>query len=210
MKITVFTFLATTLLFQTQILAQYDKNALAVLDAMSSKYQSVEAFKASFAQNLKNDNAGIDETIAGQISVKGSKFVLDVAGLRVYNNGTDVYTYNPEIKEVTISEFDPEESEISLGNIYELYKEGFKYALISTESNGDRVVDLDPESRDKTYFKIRMTISAKNELKSFKIFERSGNQYLYTIQSFKSASLTNNFFTFDPAKYPNVEVIDFR
>ncbi len=190
--------------------AQYDKDALSVLDAMSANYKSIEAFKASFSQQLTNESAGIDETITGQIAVKGDKYVLDVAGQRIFNNGADVYTYNPEISEVTISTYDPEESEITLSNVYDLYKNGFKYVLTSTESNGDRVIDLDPESRDKSYFKIRMVINTKNELDSFTVFERSGNKYLYLIENFNAAELPDDHFTFDTSKYPNVEVIDFR
>lgn len=190
--------------------AQYDQEALAVLDAMSAKYKKVEAFKAAFSQRLTNENAGIDETISGQIIVKGDMYVLDVAGQRIFNNGTDIYTYNPEISEVTISTYDPEESEITLSNVYDLYKKGFKYILASTESNGDRIIELDPEKRDKSYFKIRMVINAKDELQSFTVFEKTGNRYLYTITSFQPVSLPDSHFTFDTSKYPNVEVIDFR
>ena len=207
-KLAVYTLLFMSLI--TTIKAQYDPAALSVLDAMSAQYKSTESFKASFAQTLTNESAGIDETLSGQIAVKGDKYVLDVAGQRIFNNGTDVYNYNPEISEVTISTFDPEESEITLSNVYDLYKNGFKYALTSTESNGDRIIDLDPESRDKSYFKIRMVINAKDELSSFTVYERSGNQYLYTIEAFQPASLPDSHFTFDTSKYPNVEVLDFR
>ena len=122
----------------------------------------------------------------------------------------DVYTYNAEVNEVTISTYDPEESEITLSNVYDLYKNGFKYALTETASNGDRLIELDPESREKSYFKIRMTINAKDELKSFTVFERTGNKYVYSISSFAAANLSDNYFKFDTSKYPNVEVIDFR
>jgi len=206
-KLIVYTFLFAWIMAAS---AQYDQAALSVLDAMSARYKSTEAFKASFAQKLTNESAGIDELLSGQIAVKGDKYVLDVAGQRIFNNGTDVYTYNPEISEVTISTFDPEESEITLSNVYDLYKDGFKYVLTSTESNGDRIIDLDPESRDKSYFKIRMVINSKDELSSFTVFERSGNQYLYTIENFQTATLPDSHFTFDTSKYPNVEVIDFR
>lgn len=202
--------IAFTLLTFVSIHAQYDPAALAVLDAMSANYKKVEAFKAGFSQKLTNESAGLDETISGQIAVKGDKYVLDVAGQRIFNNGTDIYNYNPEIKEVTISTYDPEESEITLSNVYELYKNGFKYILASKEANGDRIIELDPESRDKSYFKIRMTINAKDELKSFTVFERTGNKYVYSINSFESVSLPDNYFTFDTSKYPNVEIIDFR
>ncbi|MEP5106046.1 MAG: outer membrane lipoprotein carrier protein LolA, partial [Ekhidna sp.] len=127
-----------------------------------------------------------------------------------FNNGIDIYTFNQELNEVTISPYDAEESEITLSNVYDLYKKGFKYVLAETSSNGDRMIELDPESRDKTYFKIRMTINAKDELKSFTVFERTGNKYIYSINSFTPAPFNDNYFTFDTSKYPNVEVIDFR
>lgn len=200
--------LTIVVLFQAQ--AQYDAKALSVLDAMSAKYKKYDSFKASFSQQLTNETAGIDETISGLISVKGDKYLLDVAGQRIFNNGTDIYTYNPEISEVTISSYDPEESEITLNNVYDLYKNGFKYVLTSTEGNGNRVIDLEPVSKDQSYFKIRMVISPKDELKSFTVFEKTGNRYLYTIKSFEPATLPNSYFTFDTSKYPNVEVIDFR
>lgn len=190
--------------------AQYDPQALIVLDAMSAKYKKVEAFKAGFSQKLTNESAGLNETISGQIAVKGDMYVLDVAGQRIFNNGVDVYNYNPEISEVTISSYDPEESEITLGNVYELYKDGFKYLLASKEANGDRIIELDPESRDKSYFKIKMIIDSKDELKSFTVFERTGNKYVYSINSFEEVNLQDNYFSFDTSKYPNVEVIDFR
>ncbi len=193
-----------------QINAQYDPEALAVLDAMSAKYKKIEAFTAEFSQKLTNESAQLDETISGKILVKGEKFVLEVAGQKIYNNGTDVFTYNEELREVTISTNEPDEAEISINNVYDLYKKGFKYGLMSTMANGDRIIELDPESRDKSYFKIRMVINAKDELKAFTVFERTGNKYLYSINSFQPTSLTDSFFTFDPSKYPNVEVIDFR
>ncbi len=203
-------FIVTLLTVSTTILAQYDPEALAVLDAMSDKYKKAEAFKATFNQQLTNKEAGLDESFSMEITVKGDKFVLDVSGQKIFNNGTDIYTYSEEIAEVTISSYDPEEQEINLGNVYDLYKDGFKYALISKMANGVRVIELDPESREKTYFKIRMNINSNDEIESFIVFERTGNVYTYSIEGFEEISVDDAFFTFDPSKYPNVEVIDFR
>lgn len=190
--------------------SQYDPDALSVLDAMSNKYKTIEAFEASFTQKLTNEQAGLDESIEGEITVKENKFVLAVAGQKIFNDGENVFNFNPEIKEVTISPYIEEESEITLGNVYELYKDGFKYALISTLPNGDRVIELDPETRDKSYFKIRMNIGPKDDLKSFTVYERTGNIYLYKVDSFKEVDVNDSFFTFNPSDYPDVEVIDFR
>lgn len=204
--------LTTTLVLLYSYLSfgQYDPEALAVLDAMSDNYKKVEAFKASFTQELTNKQADLNESIACEIVVKGDMFVLDIAGQKIFNNGTDTYSYSEEVAEVTISAYDPEDAEISFGNVYDLYKDGFKYALMAKLENGDRVIELDPESRDKSYFKIRMVINSKDELKAFTVFERTTNIYTYSINKFEEAALTDDFFTFDTSKYPNVEVIDFR
>lgn len=190
--------------------AQYDPEALAVLDAMSGKYKQIDAYEVAFTQKLTNKEANLDDEIAASIVVKGEKFVIDIAGQKIFNNGTDVYAYSEELAEVTISTYDPDDSEISLGNVYDLYKEGFKYALISKMGNGDRVIELDPESRDKSYFKIRMIIDGKDSLKSFTVFERSGNIFEYSINTFEEVDISDQAFTFDASKYPGVEVIDFR
>ncbi len=215
MRRLIISLLSLVILFQVS--AQYDPQALQVLDAMSSKYRKIVAFKAEFSQQLINESAGLDETISGQIAVKGAMYVLDVSGQRIFNNGIDMFNYNPEIKEVTISSYDPEESEINVGNVYDLYKKGFKYNLAETTASGNRIIELDPESRDKSYFKIKMSINSKDELESFTVFERSspkstnpGNKYVYTIKAFTPVDLSDNHFTFDVSKYPNVEVIDFR
>ena len=154
--------------------AQYDPEALKSLDAMSAKYKNAPAFSAEFTQNLKNPTAGLDESIEGKIAVMKDKYYLQVSGQHVYNNGVDIYTYNPEINEVTIAPYDSNEEEISLSNIYEIYKTGFKYSIYE-EIKGIKYIDLDPEDRKgKSYFKIRMEIDAQNDLKAFSLFEPSG------------------------------------
>ncbi|MEQ8473338.1 MAG: outer membrane lipoprotein carrier protein LolA [Marinoscillum sp.] len=190
--------------------AQYDPEALIVLDAMSSKYKKIGSFEASFTQEMINESAKINETIKGEIAVKGDMYVLKVAGQEIFNNGVDVYSYSEELEEVTVSTYQPEEQDITLGNIYDLYKDGFKYNLASKSSNGDRLVELDPESKEKSYYKIKLVIDKNDDLKEFTVFEHSGNKYIYKIKGFKEKNLTDEFFTFNVDDHPDVEVIDFR
>jgi outer membrane lipoprotein-sorting protein len=43
------------------------------------------------------------------------------------------------------------------------------------------------------------------------MFDKSGNRYKYTISKFNpNSTIGDAFFTFDPKKYPGVEVIDLR
>jgi outer membrane lipoprotein carrier protein len=202
---------ATALIISQLAFSQYDPEAKAVLDGMSAKYRNVPAFSANFEQTLINESADINESMEGAITVKGEKYILEIAGQKIYNNGTDVWSYNEELAEVTISPYEEEDQEITLNNIWDIYQEGFKYILLAANDNGNYVVDLDPVDRDKSYFKIRMMIGQDYSLNSFTVFENGGNQYQYAINNFaEKPQLSDGDFTFNPSDYPGVEVIDFR
>jgi len=192
--------------------AQFDPEAELILESMSKKYKSKSAFMSTFQQILINEVSTIDESISGTVYVKGDKYKLEIAGQIIFNDGQDLWSYSEEIMEVTVSTYDKEEQEISLTNIWDLYREGYKYGLNVPDPQGNWVIDLEPIERGvEAFYKIRMVISNEYDLKSFRIFEESGNQYNYIITKLIDRSdLTDGFFTFDLAQYPEVELIDFR
>lgn len=203
--------ISLTVLMAFSSQAQFDPEAKAILDAMSAKYKSISAFTAAFTQTLSNETADLNESVDGVITIKDIKYKLELAGQEIFNDGKDVWTYNAEIKEATVSEYVADDQEISLNNIWDLYRDGYKYILMSTDKNGNNIIDLDPVDRSKTFYKVRMVISAKNELKSFNVFEISGNQFRYEIREFTTKNdLQDSFFAFVPEDYPGVEIIDFR
>ncbi|MCU0420547.1 MAG: outer membrane lipoprotein carrier protein LolA [Cyclobacteriaceae bacterium] len=213
MKKCVFAFVLTV--FSLVAFAQYDPKAFEILEAMSKKYKSITAFEANISYTLTNDVEKINEEFKGKIAVKGDKFRLSLPEQEVINNGTTLWTYLPEAKEVNIDNFDPNSDDVNPSKIYEIYKKGFKYVHLGDGSEGGvpcDVVDLVPEKRDAQYFKIRMIISKKDKsIQSWTMFDRSGNRYKYSITKFTpNAKMDDAYFTFDAKKYPGVEVIDLR
>jgi len=213
MKMKFFTILALCSPLLT--LAQYDPQALAILDVMSKKYKALNTFEANLTTNLTNDSDGVKEEFKGKITVKGDKFRLVLEDQEVINNGTTVWNYLPAAKEVNIDTFDKNSDEINPSKIYEIYKKGFKYLFVEEKTEGGQlcdVIDLVPEKKDAQYFKIRMNIVKKdNSIQSWTMFDKSGNRYKYTITKFTpNVSVDDNFFTFDKKKYPDVEIIDLR
>ncbi|MCZ6521375.1 MAG: outer membrane lipoprotein carrier protein LolA [Bacteroidetes bacterium] len=197
------------------VLGQYDPKAREVLDAMSNKYQSIPSFKASITHTLENQQENLNEEFSGDITVKGDMYRLDMGGQEVINNGVTLWTYLEDVNEVNIADYDPEDEELSPSKIYDLYKTGYKYILIEELPNqGDSydIVDLIPEDKDNQFFKIRMVISKKEHtLKSWQMFDKTGNVYTYQITDFNpNLDISDSFFVFDASAYEGVEVIDFR
>ncbi len=195
--------------------AQQDSKALETLDAMSAKYKSIPAYTAKITSSLINETDGINEAFKGDITVKGDKYKLKMPEQEVINNGDVVWTYLPDVNEVNIDNYYPEEEEITLSNIYSVYKKGYKYLYLKdvTENNVScEVVDLIPEDRNSQFFKISMNIAKKDKsLQSLTMFDKSGNKYKYTITDFTpSANVKDSFFAFNKDKYPGVEVVDLR
>jgi len=197
------------------LLAQYDPKALEVLDAMSKKYKAVPAFEANIAYTLTNEVEKINEEFKGKMVVKGDKYRLILPEQEVINDGKTLWTYLSEAKEVNIDNFDPTSDDLNPSKIFEVYKKGFKYLHMGDATEAGvlcDVVDLVPEKKDAQYFKIRMNISKKDKsIQNFTMFDKSGNRYKYTISKFTpNAAIADSYFTFDPQKYPGVEIIDLR
>lgn len=199
----------------TSIFAQYDPKALEILEAMSKKYKAYTTFEANITSSMTNETEGIKEEFKGKITVKSDKFRLVMDDQEIINDGTTVWTYLPAAKEVNIDNYDPDADEINPSRIYDLYKKGFKYLYLEDQTEGGvlcEVVDLVPDKKDAQYFKIRMNIGKKDRsIQSWTMFDRSGNRYKYTITKFTpNVAVADNLFTFDPKKYPGVEIIDLR
>ncbi len=213
MKNLIFAFLGLFITLSAS--AQYDPKALTILEAMSKKYKAIPAFEANIAYTLTNDVEKINEEFKGKITVKGDKFRLVLPEQEVINNGATIWTYLPEAKEVNIDNYDPTSEDVNPSKIYEIYKKNFKYLYIQDKTEAGVLceeIDLVPEKKDAQYFKIKMFINKKDKsILSWTMFDKGGNKFKYSITKFNpTVKVEDTFFTFDPKKYPGVEVIDLR
>jgi outer membrane lipoprotein-sorting protein len=195
--------------------AQYDPKAFEILEDMSKKYKTYSSFEANISYTLTNKTAKIKEEFKGKITVKGDKFRLALPEQEVINNGTTVWTYLPDAKEVNIDNYDPKSEELAPSKFYDIYKKDFKYLHLKDETEGGvlcDVIDLNPEKKDAQFFRIKMYISKKDRsVVSWTMFDKSGNEFKYTISKFvPNVKVDDTFFAFDIKKYPGVETVDLR
>ena len=190
---------------------QKDPATLAILEALSAKYKAYNAFHADFVYSLINPD-DTKEEISGSVTVKGDKYMLDLGDQVVINDGKTEWRHLKDVNELNISDFYPEDQEISVSNIFTIYESGYKYVYVESRDGGTvDVIDLEPEKGGSDIYKIRMLIGSKeSELKSFLMYERSGVKYEYSISGFnENANLNDSFFGFDEDEFDG-DIIDFR
>ena len=204
-----FYFLFLFMVFPFFLSSQDDKKAVELLDKMSNNYKKMKGFTSSFTYSMNNLNEDIQDSFEGKISVRNEKYILFIEGQKIINDSKTVWTYIEELNEVTISEFDPSEQEISLSNIFEIYKVGFSYKYLGVKEDLS-MVEIYPEDEDKSYYKILFKINSSNLLESFTVYDNSNSLYIYSINDFVEEELDTTLFTFDVENYPDIEVIDFR
>jgi outer membrane lipoprotein-sorting protein len=212
-------FLLTALILAMSImvLAQQDPKAKEILDAMSNKYKSISSFQADLSYTMTNKTEGIDESYHGKIAVKGDMYRLMMQDQEIYNDGTTIWTFLPNLDEpeVTIDNNNPEGGDITPSSIFNIYQEGYKYLYLNSANIDGKsydIVDLVPNDKDAQYFKVRIEIGTKDRLlRTFTLFDREGSEYSYLITNFKSdVNLSDAYFRFDTSNLTEDQIIDIR
>ena len=196
--------------------AQYDQKAKTILDEMSVRYKKMPSYVAKFSTALVNETEGLNEVFEGEITVKGDQYMLKTEEQVIINDGTTVWTYLPDVNEVNIDTYAPDDDEITPSSIFDEYKNGYKYIwLENTKEQGFDcdVIDLIPnDAVNAQFFKIKMIISSSDKtLLKWTMFEKQGNKYIYSISDFDDkVAVSEGIFKFDKANYSGVEIVDLR
>lgn len=195
--------------------AAKDKSAEKLLNTVSTRYKKFKSIKADFTYHIESKADNMTEKQRGVIFIKGNKFKLDIAGQLIICDNAQLWTYSKEVNEVQLSTYNPKQATIRLEDIFTMYDKGFIYKIAEEKKEGNRelaVVELSPKDKKKSFYKIKLTIDRTNQtiLKSV-VYDKSGTTHTYTISNqYPNVKLEDKFFTFDPKKYPGVEVIDLR
>ena len=209
----------STLLLITGLMnaAPQDPKAKEILDKVSQVNKSYKTIQIDFTFNLNNPKTKTTETNTGWVALKGKSYRLHMPalGMDVYSDGKTTWSYLTGSNEVNISESDPEsDATLNPANLFTIYEKGFIYSYVNEESVAGKpafVIDLVPE-KAKEYSKVRLFIDKdKYEIVKAIYYNKDGNIYTLTLKNMKTnQNLTDDFFKFDPAKFPKVQVNDMR
>jgi outer membrane lipoprotein carrier protein len=191
-----------------------DQKASALLDEVSTKTKSYKTIQADFTYTMENKQAKINEAKSGVLLVSGDKYRLTASGQTVISDGKTVWTYLKESNEVQVNNVENKEDAFTPSRLLTSYNQNYKSTIIKDKSNTDpnlESIELTPNTV-KNFTKAVLTVDkVKKQVRAFRLFDKSGNIFTYKVTKFQTDVPTAaSDFTFDPAKFPGVEVIDMR
>lgn len=192
-------------------LGKSDPKAKALLDKVSQKFKASKTLKADFTlQTIVPDQKNAQKQ-AGKIYIKGNKYKITTTEIERFSDGKTVWTLFKTEDEVQVNNVSPTGGELTPAQFFTMYQKGFTYSI---HSNNDKAMEIDlvPTDKNSSYFKVRLNINKlNNQISAGTVFEKSGVRLSYTLQNQQANTpMEDAFFGFNPAKYPNVEVIDLR
>ena len=209
------------------VFAQNDPKAKEILDKAAAKFKAYPAAEIDFTLTMENPSENIHEMHEGKAWMKGNLYKLNVMDVENYYDGKNIYTYMPEVQEVNIKNPNEEEEEmLNPTTLFDIHNQGFDQKLVST-GNDITYIELFPTDKSRNFTKIGIWVNpATSSIQKVTSFGKDGNNVLITIKSIKQSSPVpadsldpkkqpppppaDSFFKFDPAKHPEVEVIDLR
>lgn len=194
-----------------------DPVAKNILDAVSKKYNQIKSYTTDFILIIENPDAGIKESQAGRLWVKGDMYRLLSDELERMTDGATIWTHFIADEEVHVSEPDPEDEELTPARIFDIYKEGFIYQYVGElEVDGlvCNIVDLTPIDKEKSYYRIRLMIDkTTSSIHQAQASSKNGTKFTYELSNFdsKSSPKSDDYFVFNRDEYDgDLDIIDLR
>jgi outer membrane lipoprotein carrier protein len=191
----------------------YSQKASEILDQVSAKTKSYTSIKADFSYRMENAKAKINEQKQGTLLLSGDKYKMQASGQTVICDGKTIWTFMPESNEVQVNSLDNKDEALTPSKLLTNYNTNFKSKILNEKNNdpGTIKIELVPNTIKNYNRAILAVDKAKMQVKSFMIYDKSGNTFTYTITRFQTDIPVNaSDFSFDPKKFPGVEVIDMR
>jgi outer membrane lipoprotein carrier protein len=197
-------------------LGQNDPKAKTILDNVSKRFSTLKSVVANFILKVEGANNSVTDSKKGVVYMKGAKYKVSLDGQEIISDNKTSWTYAKDANEVTINNVDQNSSALTPAKLFtNFYDKDYLYRLDGEVNEKGKVlenIEMTPTDKSKNIFKVIVSVDKKSQsISRMKIYEKNGNHYTYEITSFTpNTNLTDATFTFDPKKYPGVEVVDLR
>ena len=197
-----------------------DPEAKTILDKTLKLYNSYQSMEVNFTLTIEVPQED-PEVQKGKIIQSGDKFQLKLPGFMIINDGTTVWTYLENNKQVQVSDAEDmeEDSEefLSPKDFLKMYERGdFFYVLMNEAYEGKtpiQQIEFKPKDKDSEYSKMRLTINKSNsQMMRIKVFSKDGSRFTLAIDNLKSnVTYASTVFKLDIKSLPpDTAVEDLR
>ena len=192
------------------------QNAETLLDKAAEVYERSNGISVQFSINMQSEKQGFSESFEGTIQMQGDKFVLITPDMRIWYDGTTLWSLLDAIGEVNLDT--PSGDDLQLINpmyLFRTYKKGFNYSSTgeSTTDNGKSAYDVQLTSKGRGDIeKIEVQIEKTSSLPArMTVYLKNGIRSLIRISKMQTdLNLPDSLFVFDSKDYPDVMAIDLR
>jgi outer membrane lipoprotein-sorting protein len=146
------------------------QKAKTILDDAAKAYEKSNGISAQFSTHIQNEKQGISESYEGSIQMRGDKFALITPDMRIWYDGTTMWTLLTATDEVNLSI--PPDDDLQFSNpmiLLTTYKKGFNPSYIgeSTADSGKAAYDVRLTSKNRSDIdKIEVQIEKNTSLPS--------------------------------------------
>ena len=193
--------------------AQSDPAAKAVLDKSAEKFKAYSSAEVKFSMTMENKAEGINDSYEGVAYMMGNMYRVELMGVINFFDGENIYSYNPDIAEVTVKNPNDNEEELLQPNeLFNIHNKGFVQKSAGTEG-GNVKIDLIPEDDTKSFAKLTVWVSSStNMISKVVAYGKDGNDVIVKISSFKkpASPLNESIFKYSAEAYPDAELVDLR
>lgn len=197
-------------------LAQQDPKAEPYLKAVSDQFDMETGYQIHvdyIREDIMRETSAEGE---GTIWMKGFKYKMEINEFIVYFDGEKLYSQNTDAKEVYVSEPDPEQPGYLQAvpiKIIKSYEQDFKYTLMGRvpfHGKERMEIQLYPKDISGPYSLLKMFVNPYTQkLEAFQLKHKEGIVYTMFLTDIKGKqSFEESLFTFDPAAYPDTEIIE--
>jgi outer membrane lipoprotein carrier protein len=194
-----------------------DPAAKEILDRVSTKMTGYSTIMADFELAIDNRIENMHSKSKGSIQIKGTKYFMESMGSQVFFDGKTMWSYMPDINEVTVSEPRAAEGDFvdNPALIFTFYNRDFKFRLVGEAKVDNRMmyeIDLYPKDLNQPYTRFKIFVDKElEEIYLLKAQSKDAIDYsIYIINLRYNLPISDSKFTFKTSDYPKVEVVDMR
>ena len=206
-------------LFLCNIYGQDDARSQKIIDDMAARFKTYSTVSVSFSLTVTQLQNQQETGQEGKIWLKSNKYKLEVPEYVIYFDGSKIYQYLPDVKEVNITKPDPDDDseDFQLSNpqsFFNLSSKNFKSKLIKEGSQNNRKVyeiDLYPiHIKTSGYSRIKVMIEKSTLQLVYLRAVMTDGTYTLSFKPYEihQTALHDSFFTFNLLLHPDVEVND--